>query len=57
MSNMEVESSNNKNKALAEYGGISILDEEEPGQTIIQAENSEYERPNERAGISETPNG
>jgi hypothetical protein len=53
---MEVESSNNKNKALAEYGGISILDEE-PGQTIIQAENSEYECPNERAGISEIPNG
>ena len=57
MSHIEVESSNNKNKALAEYGGITILGEEEPGQTIIQGENSEYKHPKKRAGISEIPNG
>ena len=57
MSHIEVESSNNKNKALAEYGGITILGEEEPVQTMIQGENSEYKHPKKRAGISEIPNG
>jgi hypothetical protein len=36
------EDDDNKNKALAEYGGISILGDKEPRQTIIPAGNSEY---------------
>jgi hypothetical protein len=42
MSGIEVDRSINKNKSLAEYGGITIVGEKEPGQTIIQADNSEY---------------